>query len=99
VSELSDGGHGHDPLPVVILGGGNRFRTGRYLHYPRNTLTTTLADWVDDDELIGLPHNHLLVSVAQAMGVDTNVVGDATISPKKTTVPDIDLSGPLPGLV
>jgi hypothetical protein len=62
-------------------------------------LTTTLADWVDDDELIGLPHNHLLVSVAQAMGVDTNVVGDATISPKKTSVPDIDLSGPLPGLV
>jgi hypothetical protein len=99
VSELSDGGHGHDPLPVVILGGGSRFRTGRYLHYPRSTLTTTTASWVDDDELIGLPHNHLLVSVAQAMGVDTNVVGDATIRPKKSTAPDIDLSGPLPGLV
>lgn len=37
--------------------------------------------------------------VAQAMGVDTDVVGDATISPKKTTAPDIDLRGPLPGLV
>lgn len=99
VSELSDGGHGHDPLPVVILGGGSRFRTGRYLHYARDTLTTTTADWVDGNERIGLPHSHLLVSVAQAMGVDTDVVGDATVRPKLTSAPDIDLSGPLPGLV
>jgi hypothetical protein len=33
------------------------------------------------------------------MGVDTNVIGDATIQPKKATAPAIDLSGPLPGLV
>jgi hypothetical protein len=99
VSELSDGGHGHDPLPVVILGGGNRFRTGRYLHYARDTLTTTTAHWVSDDERIGLPHNHLLVSVAQAMGVPTSVVGDASIRPKKASAPAIDLSGPLPRLV
>lgn len=99
VSELSDGGHGHDPLPVVILGGGSRFRTGRYMHYARETLTTTTASWVDEDETIGLPHNHLLVSVAQAMGVETDVVGDATIQPKKASAPAIDLSGPLPGLV
>ncbi len=99
VSELSDGGHGHDPLPVVMLGGGNYFRSGRYMHYARDTLTTTTADWVDDDTLIHHPHSHLLVSVAQACGVDTVVIGDATVSPKKTGAPDIDLSGPLPGLV
>ncbi len=99
VSELSDGGHGHDPLPVVMLGGGNRFRTGRYLHYARDTLTTTTASWVNDDDKIHLPHSHLLVSVAQAMGVDTSVVGDATVRPKKASAPAIDLSGPLPGLV
>ncbi len=99
ISELSDGGHGHDPVPIVLLGGGNAIRTGRYLHYARDTLTTTLADWVDDDELIHLPHSHLLVSVAQACGVDTDVIGDASIQPKKSTAPAIDLSGPLPGLV
>lgn len=99
ISELSDGGHGHEPVPIVMLGGGNRFRTGRYLHYARDTLTTTTASWVDDDTLIYHPHSHLLVSVAQACGVDTDVIGDATVSPKKTSAPDIDLGGPLPGLV
>lgn len=99
VSELAHGGHGHDPLPVVVLGGGNRFRTGRYLHYERDTLTTTLADWVDENNVIGLPHNHLLVSIAQAMGLQTDTIGDASIQPKKTSAPAIDLRGPLPGLV
>jgi hypothetical protein len=99
VSELSDGGHGHEPLPVVMLGGGTQIRTGRYLHYAKDTLTTTTADWVDDETRIGLPHSHLLVSVAQACGVDTDVIGDPTIQPKKASAPAIDLSGPLPGLV
>lgn len=99
ISELSDGGHGHDPLPVVMIGGGNRFRTGRYLHYARETLTTTLASWVSDDELIGLPHNHLLVSIAQALGVQTDTIGDPSIQPKKTSAPAIDLRGPLVELV
>jgi hypothetical protein len=99
VSELADGGHGHDPLPVVILGGGNRFRTGRYLHYPRNTLTTTLASWVNEDTRIGLPHNHLLVSVAQAMGLEVEAIGDESIQPKKTSAPAISLTGALPRLV
>jgi hypothetical protein len=99
VSELAHGGHGHDGWPAVIVGGGQKFRTGRYLHYEHDTLTTTTASWVDDNSTIGLPHNHLLVSVAQAMGVDVSVVGDATVRPKKPTAPAIDLSGPLPGLV
>jgi hypothetical protein len=98
VSELAHGGHGHDPLPVVILGGGNRFRTGRYLHHARATLTTTRASWIDENTRIGLPHNHLLVSVAQAMGLDVDTIGDPSIQPKKTSAPAIDLRGPLAGL-
>ncbi len=99
VSELAHGGHGHDGWPVVMVGGGQRFRTGRYLHYEHDTLTTTTASWVDDNERIGLPHNHLLVSVAQAMGVETDTIGDASVRPKKPGAPAIDLRGPLPGLV
>jgi hypothetical protein len=99
VSEISHGGHDHDRWPVVIVGGGNRLRSGLYLNYERDTLTTTTASWVDDDTRIGLPHQHLLVAIAQAMGLTTNVIGDATVRPKKTSAPDIDLSGPLPGLL
>lgn len=99
VSELAHGGHGHDGWPAVIIGGGNAFRTGRWLHYEHDTLTTTTASWVNDNTRIGLPHNHLLVSVAQAMGVDTDTVGDASVRPKKPDAPAIDLRGPLPGLV
>ena len=47
VSELAHGGHGHDGWLVVMVGGGQRFRTGRYLHYEHDTLTTTTASWVD----------------------------------------------------
>ena len=99
VSELAHGGHGHDGWPAVIVGGGQRFRTGRYLHYEKDTLTTSTAEWVNDNGLIGLPHNHLLVSVAQAMGVDLDTIGDASVRPKKPSAPAIDLRGPLPGLV
>jgi hypothetical protein len=99
VSEISHGGHGHDRWPVVIVGGGNRLRTGRYFNFEHDTLTTTTASWVDDDTTIGYPHNHLLVAIAQAMGLSTDTVGDATVRPKKTSAPDIDLRGPLPGLL
>ena len=99
VSDISHGGHAHDRWPVTIVGGSNLLRTGRYYNYERNTLTTTTASWVNDDTKIGMPHNHLLVAIAQAMGVDTDVVGDATVRPKKTSAPDISLRGPLPGLL
>lgn len=98
-SELAHGGHGHDGWPAVIVGGGQRFRTGRWLHYEHDTLTTTTASWVNDNTTIGLPHNHLLVSIARAMGLDIDTVGDASVRPKKPSAPPIDLRGPLPGLV
>ncbi|MBE7449909.1 MAG: hypothetical protein HS111_13715 [Kofleriaceae bacterium] len=54
-SELAHGGHGHDGWPAVIIGGGQRFRTGRWLHYEHDTLTTTTASWVNENNTIGLP--------------------------------------------
>lgn len=99
VSEISNGGHGHDNWPVVLIGGGQSIRTGRYLHYERDTLTTTRASYEDENGLIGYPHNHLLVSVARAIGVDTDTVGDTSVQPKKAGAAAIDLRGPLPGLI
>jgi hypothetical protein len=99
VSDISHGGHGHDRWPMVLLGGKNKLRTGRYINAPHDTLTTTSASWVDDNERIGLPHNHVLVAVAQAMGVPTDTIGDASVAPKKPGAPAIDLRGPLPGLL
>lgn len=98
VSEISHGGHDHDRWPIVIVGGGNMLRTGRYYNFEKQTLTTTTASWVNSDTKIGMPHNHLLVSIAQAMGLATDTIGDASVQPKKTGAPAIDLRGPLPGL-
>jgi hypothetical protein len=71
------GEHGHDlkQLPWV-LGGGSAagFRTGRYLRFDRA-----------NDR--GMPHNNLFVSIAQAMGVQTDTFGN----------PDV-CTGPLAGL-
>ena len=74
-------------------------RAGRYFNFERETLTTTTASWVNDNTKIGYPHNHLLVAIAQAMGVPTDTIGDASVRPKKTSAPAIDLRGPLPGLL
>ena len=41
----------------------------------------------------------MLVAVAQAMGVPTDTIGDASVAPKKPGAPAIDLRGPLPGLL
>lgn len=99
VSEISHGGHDHDRWPIAIIGGGNFLRSGRYLNFEKETLTTTTASWVNENTKIGYPHNHLLVSIARAMGVETDTIGDASVRPKKASAPAIDLRGPLPGLL
>lgn len=98
-SDISHGGHDHDRWPIMIVGGGNKLNTGKYYNFEKQTLTTTTASWVNDNTLIGTPHNHLLVALAQAMGTDLNVIGDASVRPKKPGAAAIDLSGPLPGLL
>lgn len=99
LSDISHGGHAHDRWPVWVVGGGNVLNTGKYYNFEKATPTTALADWIDPNGLIGMPHNHFLVTLARAMGTDLNVIGDATVRPKKAGLPAIDLSGPLPGLL
>lgn len=77
VSELAAGWHSHSPWPVVMLGGAaNKFRMGRYIRYPQvvpRPLSDPGATWAKD--FVGQPHNHMLVSICQAMGLDVNHVG------------------------
>ena len=62
-------------LPWIMAGGSAvGFKPGRYLKYPRTNNK-------------GAPHNNLFVSIAQAMGVNTNTFGNASVC-----------TGPLDGL-
>jgi hypothetical protein len=67
--------HAHRDLPVLLAGScGGRFRTGRFLDYAAGGAA-------------GQPHNNLLVSLANAMGVPEVTFGDARYC-----------TGPLPNL-
>ncbi len=71
--EISHGSHGHDQWPVVMLGGfGGAFRSGRYIRFPRTVPDTGINSM---GPYIGKPHNHLLVSLAQAMGLPMEDTG------------------------
>jgi hypothetical protein len=74
-SQIAEHGHALDQLPWIIAGGSKLgFRPGRYLNLPRANNK-------------GTPHNNLFVTLAQAMGVQTNTFGNASVC-----------TGPLAGL-
>jgi hypothetical protein len=67
--------HAHRDLPFLLAGScGGYFRTGRFVDYMAGGAA-------------GHPHNNLLVSLAQAMGLPDTTFGDPAYS-----------TGPLPGL-
>lgn len=75
-SELADGVHGFDRMPVVLLGG-QAWATGRYLHYPSDT---PYEAWVWDGvrrSSAGRPHQKLLSSVLRAFDVPDPETGEA----------------------
>lgn len=75
-SELADGVHGFDRMPVVMLGG-QVWATGRYLHYPSDT---PYEAWVWDGvrkPSAGRPHQKLLSSVMRSFDVPDPVSGGA----------------------
>ena len=79
-SEIATGAHTHDQWPIVMLGGANSpFAMGRYVRLPRNVPRPKPLEGWSPDGFVGQPHNKLLVSLAQAMGVDTDHVGMKTI--------------------
>ncbi|MEM9460126.1 MAG: DUF1552 domain-containing protein [Myxococcota bacterium] len=68
VGELGDGAHGFDKWPCV-LAGGEAWRNGRLLHYPRDLPFRT---WSWDENYLpttGRPHQELLNSIARAFEV------------------------------
>ena len=94
-SELANGWHGYQHYCPIILGGDWYFNTGRYLYWPHETPSRVLAP-AGFTATSGLPHQHLLVSVAQAMGLNINHVGLKHVQSQDGF--HLDLSGPLPHL-
>ena len=96
-SELCDGWHGYQHYCPILIGGDWHFRTGRYLYWPHETPIQVLVPSSVDPEgysvTCGLPHQHLLVSTAQAMGVDTQQVGLDHVQGQ--TGQRVDCTGPL----
>jgi hypothetical protein len=67
-SQIGEHGHALDQLPWIMAGGSKvGFRPGRYLNLPSGSANK------------GTPHNNLFVSIAQAMGVQTNTFGNAAV--------------------
>ena len=96
-SELGDGWHGYRHYNPVLIGGSWAFNTGRYLYWPHDTPAEmrvpaqVLAEGVS--RVSGLPHQKLLVSVAQAMGLGVDHVGLTYVRGQRGDY--IDLTGPL----
>ena len=67
MSEMADSWHGFDRYPVVVAGGGGALQLGRYIHYPRDVVYDGLTP--TEDGFMGRPHQPLLTTLAQAMGV------------------------------
>lgn len=100
-SELGDGWHGYQHWCPVILGGSWHFRTGRYVYMPHETpIQLLVPPSIDPSGYVttsGRPHQHILVSVAQAMGMDVDQIGIDAVQGQ--TGEWVDCRGPLLELV
>ena len=99
-SELGDGWHGYRNYCPVLIGGSWAFDTGRYMYWPHETpaqmrVPAQVAPG-GVTQFAGVPHQHLLVSIARAMGLDVNHVGLHHASGQRGDY--ISLAGPLAGL-
>ena len=92
-NELADGWHGYQHYQAVTLGGDWAFKTGRYLKYPYGNTPVPLIVPEGATTGAGVPHQHLLVSVAQAMGLSIDHVGLESRSTPTGAV--VDFRGPL----
>lgn len=95
VSELADGGHGHNQWPVVILGGcGGKFKGGRYLRFPETVPHPVTEGW-NPGGFVGQPHQPLLTSLCQAMGMEVDSTGLKSVSCRApdNTIVEVGASG------
>ena len=101
VSELSHGNHGHEHHPFMLFGGGAGAVTpGRYLKYPQNNPNPWNRNY--RNEFTCTPHSHLLISIAQAFGIDLDHIAAPSVEgvvPHLNISGTVSLSGPLPRLV
>ena len=99
-SELGNSWHGYQHYLPVLIGGSWAFQTGRYHHQPHATpAPVTVHPSVHPDgevPLGGLPHQKMLVSVAQAMGLSIDHVGIPHFQSLSGQL--VDASGPLASL-
>lgn len=99
-SELANGWHGYQHYCATVFGGGWAFNPGRYVYMPHETPAQLLVPASINSggysETAGRPHQHLLVSMAQAMGVDVNHVGLEDFQGQTGT--RVECHGPLPEL-
>jgi hypothetical protein len=95
-SELADGWHGYQHYCPMLIGGSWHFNTGQYHYWPHETpIELRTSDGMT--QVSGLPHQHMLVSVAQAMGLQEEHIGTHLIQSQNGTM--VDCSGPLPNLI
>lgn len=92
-SELGDGWHSLEKYCVSMLGGAWAFSTGRYHHFPWNRTPIVMQAYGGPTTGAGQPHQHLLVSVAQAMGLSVDHVGMREVRNREGAL--VNLTGPL----
>ena len=85
--------HSTRNVPIVLGGGGalTKFRMGRRLRVSPDCPSSNLWCAPGDAAFTGVTNNHLLVSIAQAFGVNVNAFG--------TQPGTADTTGPLDGLL
>ncbi|MBT6433420.1 MAG: hypothetical protein HOK28_10035, partial [Deltaproteobacteria bacterium] len=76
----------------VLIGGSWHFQTGNYHYMPHET-PIEIRTINGMTQVSGMPHQHMLVSVAQAMGLSDDHIGIKRIQSQNGT--SVDCSGPL----
>lgn len=92
--ELGDGWHGYDRYNWLTAGGGWHFDEGTYTHFEFGATPVEMLTGRGVISHCGLPHQHLLVDCARAMGLSVDHVGLPQCQSKDGD--RIDLTGGLP---
>lgn len=93
-NELGDGWHGYDRYNWLTAGGGWHFEEGVYRHFEFGATPVAMLTGQGMVSHCGLPHQHLLVDCANAMGLGVDHVGISHCQSKDGDY--IDLTGGLP---
>jgi len=93
--ELGDGWHGYRHFYMATLGGDWAWEGGRYRSFPWDSTDVAMVDPLGAPRC-GLPHQHVLVSAARAMGLRVDRLGLEGVQTDKGDY--LSLRGGLPGM-